>query len=399
MRLIMIIMILSSMSTVYGASDKASGGKAAFTESEEFKRLRQEGFDRLYSMDYEAARARFERMVELQPEHPAGHYYLATYRWISLLNSGRRLQTNLYNSDEFYGEQNDKVDEKVDREIRKHLARAIELAQAASKRVPQDKDALYYQGAAHGLLASYEATVARAFISALKNGNKAVDLHKKVVEIDPEYIDAYLTIGTYNYVAGSLPFFIKVLAAIGGMRGSKENGLKELFLVTERGRYARDDARVVLAALLSRENRVEDALTQLEYLSKKYPSNFILKLEMAQALVRLGRRQEGYKMFESVLESAAAGRVEDLVRFQYATALASGGEHQRALKQYQSILELKGASAEVVTRAMLRAAQQLDLLLRREEAIKLYEEVLKRPNRFNSHELAKKGIKKPYVQS
>lgn len=396
MRLIMFVtLIILSL----GYAEGEEKDRSAFKESEEFKCLRKEGFDRLYSMDYDRAKACFERMVELQPEHPAGHYYLATYRWISLLNSGRRLQTNLYNSEEFYEEQNDKVDEKADREIRKYLARSIELAQAASRRFPQDKDALYYQGAAHGLLASYEATVARAFISALKNGNKSVDLHRKVLEIDPEYIDAYLTIGTYNYVAGSLPFFIKVLAAIGGVRGSKQKGLEELFLVTERGRYARDDARVVLVALLSRENRIADALVQLEFLSKKYPSNFILKLEMAQALVRLGRAQEGYRIFESVLESRAASRVEDLVRFQYATALASGKEHEKALKQYQSILALKEASTDVVTRAMLRAAQQLDLVSRREEAIKLYEEVLKRPNRFNSHELAKKGIKRPYVQS
>jgi hypothetical protein len=49
-----------------------------------------------------------------------------------------------------------------------------------------------------------------------------------------------------------------------------------------------------------------------------------------------------------------------------------------------------------VTRARLRAAQALDVAGKREEALNEYKAVLARPNVFDSHEDAKRGLKEPY---
>ena len=52
---------------------------------------------------------------------------------------------------------------------------------------------------------------------------------------------------------------------------------------TERGNYAREDAKVVLYVLYSREGMHDDAIRLLEALVPAYPRNFILKQDLAGA--------------------------------------------------------------------------------------------------------------------
>ncbi len=40
--------------------------------------LRAEGYEALYNLDYEGARKRFQKMIELAPDHPAGAQCLAS---------------------------------------------------------------------------------------------------------------------------------------------------------------------------------------------------------------------------------------------------------------------------------------------------------------------------------
>ncbi|KAF0250150.1 MAG: hypothetical protein FD167_451 [bacterium] len=378
-------------------TNNTSPNRVVNSENTEYQKLRMDGFNALYNMDYKSAQAKFTQMAQILPEHPAGHFYLATNYWLELLNSSRRLQTNLYSGESFYVDTKDKVDEKVDKEFRRLLAISLEKAESNIKKNPKDVESIYYQGAAHGLMASYEATVTRSFFSALRHGSKSVDLHRQVIELNPNYIDAYLTIGAYDYIAGSLPFAVKILATIGGIRGSKERGLEELNLVTEKGLYAQDDARVLLITLYGRENKNVEILNLLETLSNKYPQNYLFKIERANTLVKLNRATESYQLFEELLKDKNAQKTADLIHYQYAEAFANQGRNSDALREFQKIKNISGSSPELVTRAYLRAGQMLDLLTKRSEATLEYQTVLKRENVFDSHEQAKKYLQKPYV--
>lgn len=368
-------------------------------ETAEYRKLRLEGFDALYNMDYPAARARFDEMCRMAPDHPAGPLYKATAQWVEILYSRRRLQTGVYNSASFYAEtkEKEKVDPAVDREFRRLIGLAVQKAEAAVRRNSSDVDAVYYEGAGHALLATYEGTVARSFISALRNGSKAVNLHRAVLKADASFADAYLTIGTYDYVVGSLPFFVKILAAIGGFHGSRERGIEELRTAAERGRYANDDARVVLITFFAREKRYADALAVLDTLSAKYPRNYLFMLERAAAMARLGRHSESYAIFEQLLRDPSLQKVADMVHFQYADALASQKRNAEALAHFQAVGDMNGAAPELVTRSHLRAGQLLDMLSRRTEAIAEYKVVLARENVFDSHDQANNCLKKPFV--
>ena len=57
--------------------------------------------------------------------------------------------------------------------------------------------------------------------------------------------------------------------------------------VAKEGRWSQDDAKTVLILLYTREKRFEDVLKLTRELSAKYPRNYLLRLETADALVSL----------------------------------------------------------------------------------------------------------------
>ncbi|HMW02659.1 MAG TPA: hypothetical protein PKZ53_12090 [Acidobacteriota bacterium] len=404
------VVLLFSTAVVAQNSPTASqsGAPASTTEATssptgstlaEFDRLRLEGFTAVYNIDYATAKKDFRQMIELDPEKPAGYLYVANALWLEQLNKSRRLQIGVYNDDSFYSETKETIDPKFDKEFRDLLAKAIAKAEARLKTTPNDTQTLYFLGAAHGVLAAYEATVARSFISALKNGDKSVDLHRKVLELDPKCMDANLTIGMYNYVVGSLPLPVKVLAAMGGFRGSKKKGLALLEQVTEQGTYVPDDARVILTALYKREKRYADALRQLEVLGKKYPANYLVKMETADALIRLGKYDESSKLFAELLADPRTATSRDLIEYQFAEALAAQDRDADAAEHYAAVIAFKNANADLVTLSHLKLGQINDLLSKRQEAVAHYNKVLSRKNVFDSQDRAKEWLKKPYVRS
>jgi hypothetical protein len=249
-----------------------------------FDELRVKGFDALYNLDYDAARASFKEIERLFPDHPAGPQFQAALLWSRTLNESRRLKASLYGSDEFYEGSEDKIDETVVDEFRDYTRRARLLSEARLKRDPKDIEALYFLGATEGLKAAFAAGVQRSFMSALRDGSRSVDRHRDVVKLDPSFHDAELTIGLYDYVVGSLPLPVKIVASMTGVRGSRKRGLETLARVASDGRWAKDDAKALLIVLYKREKRFTEALALSRELGERYPRNYLFKLEAADAL-------------------------------------------------------------------------------------------------------------------
>lgn len=379
-----------------------------------FDQLRREGFEALYSLDYEGARVKFKELAKTFPDHPAGPQFLAAALWGKVLNESRRLQSSLYNSDSFYSSNEDKPDPAMVAEFRDLTRQAKLLEQARLKRNPKDIEALYFLGATEGIKAAFEMAVQRSFIGALKSGSSAVDRHHEVLKLDPNFHDAELTIGMYDYVAGSLPLPVKLLASIGGVRGSKKRGLETLLRVAHEGKWAQDDARAVLIVLLKREKRYADALTVIRELGAKYPRNYLFKLEAADALMSIAAQaraagkaseaqtneREAHAIFDSLLHDRAlkesAARAQDLIHYRYGESLLNDGQPENAAREFLAAASAANAQSELATLSLLRAAQSFDLAGKRNEAITRYRAVLDRPNVYDSHDEAKQGLKEPY---
>lgn len=364
------------------------------------ERLRVEGFTALYSLDYAAAGRSFDAIVKAAPDRPQGYLYRATNVWFESLYKKRLLSLSLYSQDDYYAQKEKTVDPVVDRAFRADIQKAIETAEAALKANPKDIDARYYLGAAHGALGGYEATMAHAFMSALKHGSKAVDVDEEVLKQDKTFIDAYLSLGMYHYVVGSLPFVVRVLVKAGGVSGSKKEGLAELERVAKEGKRTADDARVLLAGLYAREGRFEDSLAILRQIQAKYPANYVVGIEEATTLVKLGRSDEAYAAFDALLAlPRVAADARDFVEYAYGDGLMKGGRYDRAIEHFRRVWEWKGADADLVTLARLGAGQCHDAAGRRKEAVAEYQTVLKRPDVLDSRKRAGDYAKKPYAPS
>lgn len=257
---------------------------AAQDQRKQLDTLRAEGYESLYNLDYEGARKRFQKMIELAPDHPAGAQCFASSLWLQQLNQAWEREATLYRTDAHENAKTKPDRAQVDA-FRKWIRTAKQLSQARLRKDPRDVEALYFLGAAEGLDAAYAGALERRFRAALRAGTDSVDHHREVLKLAPEFHDAELTIGLMNYVVGSLPLPVKMLVATMGVRGSKKRGLEALERVTVKGEWARDVARVLLVDLYKREKRFTDAFEVARQLSEKYPRNYLYKLQMADALV------------------------------------------------------------------------------------------------------------------
>ena len=416
MKQIIIGLLLSALFVAVSTVSAQQGKQTWLSETDQAKldALRASGFEALFNLDYEKGRKEFREIARLFPEHPAGPHFLAASLWIETLYETRRLQASLYSGDSFYAPNEDKADAKVVEQFRAWTREAKKLAEARLKQNPKDIEALYFLGATDGLKASFEEGVERRHFAALRDGSNAVDHHREVIKLDPNFHDAEITIGLYDFVVGSLPLPAKILAGITGARGSKKRGLVTIERVTKEGKWARDDARTLLIVLYTRERRFADVLVFARELAAKYPRNYLFKLEAADALVAqaekerkanhaaavLSAEREAFASFEELLHDRnvrdTAARSLDLIHFKYGEALFTAGQADHAAKEFLATTTVAGAEPGLVTMAHLYAAHAFDVAGRRTEALDQYRAVLARPNVYDSRDLAQKGLRQPF---
>lgn len=411
----MLFLVLTAIllnSTLAFGQDEAD--RPSETEASQLEELRRSGLEALYNLDYEKARRDFSEIARRNPTDPASQQLLAARVWIKTLYESRRLQASLYNSESFYTKGDDKVDPKVVAEFRSLTREAKRLADARLKKNPRDIEAIGFLGTIAGLKASFEEAVERRHFAALRDGSEAVDRHREVLKLDPSYVDVELTIGLYDYVIGSLPLPAKLLAGLTGARGSKKRGLAAIERVAKNGRWSRDDAKSLLILLYTREKRYADVLALARELSAKYPRNYLFRLEAADALVAQAARErkannaaaaaraetEAFATFDDLLRDRSVretvSRALDLVHFKYGEVLLTAGQAERAAREFLAATKVERAEPALVTMAYLHAGRAFDLAGRRDEAVAHYRKVLTRPDIYDAHDEAKKGMRQPF---
>ena len=411
-----LLLSLALLSVLPAVATAQASGSQWLTQAEraKFDQLRISGSEALYNLDYEGARKIFKEMAVAFPNYPAGTQFLADTLLIEALYQTRRLQASLYNSDSFYAGSEDKADPKLVDQFRNYTRQARQLTEARLKQNPNDTEALYFFGAIEGLKASFEETVERRHFAALKDGNDAVDKHRDVIKLDPNYRDAEMTIGLYDYTVGALPLPKKIAAGFLGHRGSKKRGIATIERVAREGNWVKEDAKTLLILLYTREQRFAEAATIARELGAKYPRNYLYKLEMADALVAQAalEREANHASSVSAAETEAFASFEglirdknlpettrkalDLIHFKYGEALMTAGLYDRAAKEFIASAQVPGSQEGLATMAHLYAARALDLGGKRNDALTQYRAVLSRPNVYDAHEQAELGLKEVY---
>lgn len=243
---------------------------------------RSAGHDHYFNLEYDEAFAAYERVRQVEPDDPTIYNHLATAVLYKELNRLGMLETSAFKGDNrFLATKKPKPDPSVKGKIFDYLEQGRLLAAERLKADPADRAALLAVSHNYALRANYRFMVDKAYFRALRNGEKARKFSAVLQRHHPGFVDAYLVAGIRDYVVGSLPWALRALIAIGGIRGNKARGEALVERVAREGDRMRDEARVLMVLVHRREGRPLEAVKILRSLLEDYPRNYVLQLEMA----------------------------------------------------------------------------------------------------------------------
>ncbi|MGH9480577.1 MAG: hypothetical protein ACRD1L_00665, partial [Terriglobales bacterium] len=110
----------------------------------------------------------------------------------------------------------------------------------------------------------------------------------------------------HNYVAGSLPWGVRMFSALMGYGGNRQLGRQQIADVAAHGEHARTDASVLLAVVDRRDGFNQQAAPIFQQLSAEYSRNVLFAVEAAEALEAAGEHDAARAQFQQVLDRAAA---------------------------------------------------------------------------------------------
>lgn len=342
--------------------------------------LIQKGFDHFYNLEYDEAIAAFRQYIAKHPDEPRGYNHLAQAILYREMYRTGALETELVSGNNpFLRRPKMNPSPEDQKEFDDAIRRSMELSQARLKENPRDTQALYTLGVAHGLRANYNFLVRKAWMDALRDATQARKLHNRVTELDPNFTDARLVQGVHEYVVGSLPWHWRTLGFLVGFRGNKQQGIRILQEVAERGEVNKLDAKVLLCAIYRRERKPELAIPLIQELMAAYPRNYLLYFELAQMYSDAGDKDKALETLarlEHLRNSGAPG----FARVPMEKIYFARGNIQfwyRDLDQALENIRKAAARADHLdlntgVLALMRLGQIYDLKGRRQEAIQAY---------------------------
>ena len=324
--------------------------------------------DQVYNLEYDAARQTLDAQLRLHPDDLRALNYLG-----NLTLDEELLREGLYSAEAYTNrgvaarQNRPEMPAGYEAKFMDILQRAQNADEARLKQNPSDPDALYWAGVTHATRAEFYFTLKRSYMTALHEGQAAYKFHQRLYRLNPGYTDALLVMGMGQYTAGSLPWYFKVLASIAGFRGSRARGFEDLKQVSERGHYARDDAKIILVVLYRREGMYAQALDELRDLARLYPRNFLALTEMVRIEEAAGDWRSAARTADELmarLDSRAPGyELIPAARILYETGKAHEhlGEMDQALRLYDRAAAVPGKKPFSYQAEL--AAAQLDLRL------------------------------------
>ncbi len=362
--------------------------------------LTRSGLQHYYDLEYAQAISDFEKAQAAHPEDPfATNHLLAAVFFRELYQAGA-LETGPYSNNSFLDKKKVRLDPAADSRVHALIRQAREQADKLIAKNANDVEALYARGVTEGMAATYTGLVDKSWFKALGDAKAARHDHERVLELDPRYSDAKLTVGIHNYIVGSLPWPMRILAHVVGEGGDKHKGIQYLYDASNGGGEAYLDAKVVLALFLRREQRFPEAVKVDKSLTEAHPRNFLFALEEANVLKDAGHGTESIAAYRGVIAAAEEKRYADphmeYVYFGLGEALRGQRHFEESAAAYQQVLTVTRAEQEIKQRASVYAGEMMDAAGHREQAINLYQPVAESQADNPWVSLARRRMKQPY---
>lgn len=282
--------------------------KFRITDNEELHRLYLKGIHQAFSWDYEASRKTFEELIEKDPDNPAGDYFMGALT----------LNTIQYLDPQDTGD--------MEKFLYKSLETAIKKADAILKKRPKDFQAIFWKGVSRGFRGILRLQKGQ-FLSAASDARVAKGLMDEAIKLKPDFYDAYLGVGMYQYFMGALPAVVKILKMFLFVPGgSKDKGLEYITLAARKATYSNTYGIVVLAGIYRNFDPDFDKALELENrLRNLYPSHPWYALERGSLFVySMKDFNRGEEVYREIVERCKkgernfSGEISFIARYRFA---------------------------------------------------------------------------------
>jgi tetratricopeptide (TPR) repeat protein len=365
----------------------------------QFAELAQRGFADIFNLDYDKASQVFAALARDYPKHPAPPLYMACIHWLEEMLRRQDLSLNRFVAPTYFsGKTGDIMPASQRTEFFRHVEKCQELAKVILKKNPRDMDARYFLATAYGLRSSFAITIDHSLREAFSNGNKAYSACKKLIDENPNYYDAYMTVGIYEYIVGNIPWYLKWMLYVIGARGSVQDGLAHIKLAAERGQYIRNEAEMVLMVLNVREHRYAEALNIARHLNSQYPRSFLYALNVAQISQLMGRKDQALTALYQIEKRIELKEPNfhkyplQSFRLNFGIDLLAMGRLDAAEDRFRKTLGDPQSQTREKALSHLYLGQLLDRKGRHKDAVKEYEIVLSLEDVENCHGRARQQL-------
>jgi len=268
------------------------------SDSSTYINLIIEGINATLNENYLYAESRFKQIIREEPEDPAGYFFLGALYQAEMMD-----YEGDFKEEEFYS----------------NLETAIRLAK---KRIKSGKETPWdylYLGNSYGYLGVYKARKG-GWWPAFKNALKAKSAFKKAVELNPNFYDAYVGLGSYHYWTS---YFTKSFAWLPFFADERKKGMEELKLAAKESLFSRVASLNALIWIYIKEKSYSPAITLADSLQKEYPDGKIFLWALATAHYEKydwHKAIEYYGLIKKKLNNNPAENYYNLIECQYLIA-------------------------------------------------------------------------------
>jgi hypothetical protein len=283
------LMLLVCLAAPANASGKAAEdaddgvGQPAFTPIPELNA----GFVQLYTQKYPQARETFTDWESKHPQEPFGEVAIAaSYLYEEFYRQGVLSSDFFLNEKKFLSGIDGQPHPDLMSKFQEALTNTRALANERLKANPKDPDALFALTLAAGMESDADMILRKQRLEALKLLKLANAFAKQLLAQRPDANDAYVALGSANYIIGSLSGGMRFFLAFDGVHGDKKLGMQQLGKSADSGLYLRPFGKIMLALAARREK--QDALAQklLRELSEEFAASPLFAAEYAKSMGR-----------------------------------------------------------------------------------------------------------------
>ena len=245
------------------------------------------GFHSLYAQNFSEAREKFDTWESQHPEEPFGQVAIAaSYLFEELYRQGVLSSDFFLNEKRFLHGIEGKPDAERMKSFQDALDRARKLAKARLSKNKRDPEAFFALTLAAGMESNADMMLKKQHLESLKRLKEGNEYAKELLAEQPDANDAYVALGSANYIIGSLSGGARFFLRFGGIHGDKKLGMQQLGKTIDGGRYLQPFAKILLALAARREKQNPTAQKLLHELSEEFPESPLYVAEYAKAMGR-----------------------------------------------------------------------------------------------------------------